>query len=222
VKKRTLRIAASILSADFMRLGEEVKSAEAAGADIIHIDVMDGRFVPNMTFGPVVIRGIRRVTRLPVDVHLMVEDPDQFVSELGHSGVNMISVHPESTRHMKRILDRIQDQGMMAGAALSPSIPLEALECDMDDLDYLLIMTVNPGFGGQGFMPSVLPKIQEARKRIESTSSKTEIEVDGGIGPETAGALVRAGASILVAGSAIYGSGNVKEAIAKIRAAAEV
>ena len=222
MKKRTLRIAASILSADFMRLGEEVKSAEAAGADIIHIDVMDGRFVPNMTFGPVVIRGIRRVTRLPVDVHLMVEDPDQFVSELGHSGVNMISVHPESTRHMKRILDRIQDQGMMAGAALSPSIPLEALECDMDDLDYLLIMTVNPGFGGQGFMPSVLPKIQEARKRIESTSSKTEIEVDGGIGPETAGALVRAGASILVAGSAIYGSGNVKEAIAKIRAAAEV
>jgi len=214
---KSIRIAASILSADFTRLGEEVKKAESGGADIIHVDVMDGRFVPNMTVGPMVVKAIKRITRLPIDVHLMVEDPVWFVRELEGSGIDMMSIHPEATRRLDKTLERIRRSGAKAGVALNPSTPINALECPLDAVDYLLIMTVSPGFGGQAFMPSVLPKMEEAKGKFRSSGLEPDIEVDGGVNPQTAPQAVKAGANILVAGAAIYDTADVALAISELR-----
>jgi len=222
LKPKPIRIAASILAADFTKLGEDIRRAEAGGADIIHVDVMDGRFVPNMTFGPPVIKGIRRVTRLPLDVHLMVDDPSWFVRELEGADVDMMSVHPESARHLGDLLRRIRGAGCRAGVALKPSTPLEAIECPLSELDFLLIMTVDPGFGGQPFLSSTLPKVRRAASALRSSQPNADLEVDGGISPLTAPRVVRAGANILVAGSAIYGANDVAGAIAKLRESARV
>ena len=220
--RRPVKIAASVLSADFLRLGEEVRKAECGGADVIHVDVMDGRFVPNMTVGPMVVKAVRQATSLPVDVHLMVENPDWFVRELEGSNVNMISVHAEAARHLSRTLRKIREAGARAGVALSPPTPLEALECSPEEMDYLLITAVNPGFGGQAFLLAVLPKIEGARKRLEKAGLDIDIEVDGGINTETAAKVVRAGATVLVSGSAIYGTGDVSGAIARLRESVRV
>ncbi|HYA21584.1 MAG TPA: ribulose-phosphate 3-epimerase [Thermoproteota archaeon] len=214
---RSIEIAASILSADFTRLGEEVKKAESGGADIIHVDIMDGRFVPSMTVGPMVVKAVKRITSLPVDVHLMVEDPAWFVRELEGSGVDMMSIHPEATRRLDKTLERIRRARAKAGVALNPSTPLNALDCPLDAMDYLLIMTVSPGFGGQAFMPSVLPKMEEARRKFRSSGLDPDIEVDGGVNPQTAPQAVSAGANILVAGSAIYDSPDAAAAISELR-----
>ena len=214
---KPIKIAASILSADFTRLGEEIGRAERGGADIIHVDVMDGRFVPNMTVGPMIVKAIREVTRLPVDVHLMVEDPAWFIRELEGSGIDMMSIHPEATRRLDRTLERIRGMGAKAGVALNPSTPLEAIECPLSHLDYMLAMTVSPGLGGQPFLPSVLPKIEEARRRFQTAGLELDIEVDGGIDPQTAPQAVRAGANILVAGTAIYRTGDITAAISELR-----
>ena len=214
---KPVKIAASILSADFTRLGEEIKKVEQGGADIIHVDVMDGRFVPNMTVGPAIVKAIKEVTRLPVDVHLMVEDPAWFIRELEGTGIDMMSVHPEVTRRLDRTLERIRGTGAKAGVALNPSTPLDAIECPLSHLDYMLAMTVSPGFGGQPFLPIVLPKIEEARRRFQSAGLELDIEVDGGIDPQTAPQAVRAGASILVAGTAIYRTGDITAAISELR-----
>jgi ribulose-phosphate 3-epimerase len=214
---KPVKIAASILSADFTRLGEEIKKAEKGGADIIHVDVMDGRFVPNMTVGPAIVKTIKEATRLPVDVHLMVEDPAWFIRELEGTGIAMMSIHPEATRRLDRTLEKIRGMGAKAGVAINPSTPLDAIECPLSQMDYMLAMTVSPGFGGQAFLPSVLPKIEEARRRFRSAGLESEIEVDGGISPRTAPLAIRAGADILVAGTAIYGTKDITAAISELR-----
>ena len=214
---KPIKIAASILAADFTRLGEEIKKAEQGGADIIHVDVMDGRFVPNMTVGPAIVKAISGVTHLPVDVHLMVEDPMWFIRELEGADIDMMSVHPEATGRLDRTLERIRGTGAKAGVAVNPSTPLEAIECPLSQMDYMLAMTVRPGFGGQTFLQSVLPKIEEARRRFRSAGLESEIEVDGGISPQTAPLAVRAGADILVAGTAIFGTKDVSASISELR-----
>lgn len=214
---KAIKIAASILSADFTRLADEIRRAEIGGADIIHVDVMDGKFVPNMTIGPPIVKALKRAARLPIDVHLMVEDTDWFIRELAGSGVDMISVHPEANRHLHRTLQRIGEIGARVGVALNPATPFKALEYVIDEIDYLLVMTVNPGFGGQEFIPSMLPKIEEASRRFESLGLDVDIEVDGGINQTTARQVVKAGANVLVAGTAIFEVEDISEAIAALR-----
>jgi len=217
LSSKHVKIAASILAADFTRLGEEIKRVEQGGADIIHVDVMDGRFVPNITVGPAIVKAIKEATHLPVDVHLMVEDPLWFIHELQGTGISMMSIHLEAAGRLDRTLERIRGTGARAGVAFNPSTPLDAIKCPMSQMDYILVMTVSPGFGGQVFLQSVLPKIEEARRRIQSAGLELEIEVDGGISPLTAPLAVRAGADILVAGTAIYGTRDVTTAISKLR-----
>jgi ribulose-phosphate 3-epimerase len=207
------KIAPSILSADFTRLGDEVKEVEKAGADYIHIDVMDGHFVPNITIGPLVVEAVRRVTRLPLDVHLMISSPDQLVPDFVKSGADIITVHTEAVNHLHRSVQLIRKEGARTGVSLNPATPLEVLEYILDDLDMVLLMTVNPGFGGQDFIPEVLPKIERLKEMIEIRGLNTEIEVDGGINPDTINSVSSAGADIFVAGSAIFKSENYADTI---------
>lgn len=215
---RTIKVAPSILSADFARLGEEIKAVEAAGADLIHVDVMDGHFVPNITIGPLIVDAARRSTDLPLDVHLMITNPELYIAEFVKAGANTITVHVEAALHLNRLVQTIREhRGVKAGVSLNPATPLSSLDCILPDLDMVLIMSVNPGFGGQSFIPSALDKIRKLRKRIDELKLNVEIEVDGGVKGENAAQIADAGADILVAGSAVFGSKDYRAAIRAIR-----
>jgi ribulose-phosphate 3-epimerase len=201
-----IKLAPSILSADFARLGEAVAEAAAAGADRIHVDVMDGHFVPNITIGPVVVQSLRKVTTLPLECHLMIEDPDRYAAEFAAAGADTITVHPEGARHLHRTIHRIKELGKRVGVALNPATSVSAIEEVLVDVDLILVMTVNPGFGGQKFIEITLPKIRRIREMIDSVNPKCELEVDGGIDANTIGRAVSAGARVFVAGSAIFGA----------------
>lgn len=214
-----LKVAPSLLSADFSKLGEEVRAADEAGADWFHIDVMDGRFVPNLTMGIPVIESIRKVTNKPFDVHLMIEEPERYVKEFRRAGGDRINVHAEATRHLHRTLAMIREEGALAGVALNPATSLSAIEHVVSDLDQLLIMTVNPGFGGQTFIPTVVPKIRQARELLKRNGGERPIEIviDGGVNPQTAREIEKAGATVAVAGNAVYKAKDYRSAIADIR-----
>ncbi|WP_042356287.1 ribulose-phosphate 3-epimerase [Bacillus rubiinfantis] len=212
-----IKIAPSILSADFSRLGEEIKAVEKAGADYIHVDVMDGHFVPNITIGPLIVNAIRPVTKLPLDVHLMIENPDQYIEAFAKAGADFITVHVEACRHLHRTIQSIKSFGIKAGAVLNPATPVHAIQHVIGDLDMVLLMSVNPGFGGQKFIPEVLPKIKQVKQLIEEKGLDIEIEIDGGVNPETAKQCSEAGANVLVAGSAIYNQEDYAKAISLIR-----
>jgi ribulose-phosphate 3-epimerase len=214
-----VRIAPSILSADFGRLADEVRAVEAAGADLIHVDVMDGRFVPNITIGPPVVAALRKVTKLPLDVHLMIVEPEKFVDAFAEAGADTIMVHAEACPHLHRTLQSIRKLGKRAGAVLNPSTDESALRYVMDELDQILVMSVNPGFGGQSFIAEVLPKVTALRAMIGARA--IDIEMDGGIAPGTIGPAARAGTNVFVAGSAIFGHGDYRKTIAALRAEAE-
>lgn len=219
---QNVKIAPSILSADFSRLGEQVAEAEAGGADYIHVDVMDGHFVPNITIGPLVVKAVRRSTDLPVDVHLMIESPERYLADFCAAGADNLSVHVETCPHLHRTIQQIKELGCRAGVVLNPSTPVLALEEILRDVDLVLVMTVNPGFGGQVLIGSTLAKIRRVRTMLDAVGSEAEIEVDGGIDPETASRVARAGATVLVAGSAVFGAQEgIAEAISRIRAAAK-
>ena len=211
------RIAPSILSADFARLGAEVQAVAEAGADWIHADVMDGHFVPNITFGPMVVEAVRRVTDLPIDVHLMIENPDRYIQEFAAAGADWISVQVETCPHLNRTLHLIRDCGAKAGAVLNPATELHALDWVFDALDYVLIMSVNPGFGGQRFIESSLQKIAALRRTIDDRSLPALIEVDGGVNENTIADVARAGADVFVAGSAIFGRDDYGDTIRRFR-----
>jgi ribulose-phosphate 3-epimerase len=215
-----IRIAPSILSADFGRLAEEVRAAEAAGADWIHVDVMDGRFVPNITIGPLVVEAVRKVTKLPVDAHLMIVEPEKYVEAFAKAGADVVSVHQEASPHLHRTLQAIRAAGAKPAVALNPSTPAESVEYVLADCDMVLVMTVNPGFGGQKYIPSCTEKIRRLRALADRIHPALEIQIDGGVKAETAGEIAAAGANVLVAGSAVYGAKDYGAAIAAIRAAA--
>lgn len=205
-------IAPSILSADFARLGEEIRAVEAGGAGLVHVDVMDGHFVPNITLGPPVVASIRKVTSLPLDCHLMISDPDRYVDAFVEAGADLISIHQEAATHLHRTLAHIRSLGALAGVVLNPATPLSLLEDILGDTDYVLLMSVNPGFGGQKFIPRVVRKVRELRRKISEDGLSVRIEVDGGIGPANIQLLRESGADWFVAGSSVYGSGDPREA----------
>ncbi len=212
-----VRIAPSVLSADLVRLAEQVAAVEAGGADWIHVDVMDGRFVPNLTFGAGLIAALRRITQLPLDVHLMVVEPERYIAPFAEAGASVFTFHPEATVHVQRHLAAVRERGMLAGLALNPGSPLALVEDLIDDLDILLIMSVNPGFAGQAYLPAVTSKIRRARQLLDAKHSAAALEVDGGIGPETIGAARAAGADTFVAGSAIFGSADPASEVRALR-----
>ena len=214
---RSLMIAPSILSADFTRLGDEIRAVEAAGADVIHVDVMDGHFVPNITIGPLVVRAVRAVTDLPVDVHLMITDPDRYLKDFIDAGADWVTVHVEACVHLHRTLACIKDMGRKAGTVLNPATSLTTLENVLAEVDLVMLMSVNPGFGGQSFIPSAIDKIRRLRQMLDAVNPGAGIEVDGGIGPATIGAVAEAGANIFVAGSAIYGQAEYGPVIRDLR-----
>ncbi|MEK6604003.1 MAG: ribulose-phosphate 3-epimerase [Nitrospirota bacterium] len=216
-----VRIAPSILSSDFAHLADEIAAVEQAGADMVHVDVMDGHFVPNLTIGPPIVEAIRTVTKLPLDVHLMMTNPDDFIGEFAEAGADYLTVHVETCPHLHRTIQAIKEKGLKAGVTLNPATPLSSIEAILPDVDLLLIMSVNPGFGGQRFIPGVLDKIRRARVMIRHTGRTILLEVDGGVKADNAGAIVNAGADILVAGSAIFEAPgrNYRRAIAQLRAA---
>jgi len=214
-----MKIAPSILSADFAALGEEIARVEAGGADQLHVDVMDGRFVPNLTIGPVVLAAIRKRTRLPLDVHLMIVEPERYLADFVHAGADVVTVHVEACPHLQRTLTQIRDLGARAGAALNPSTPPGALEYVLDDLDLVLVMSVNPGFGGQKFIPSAYPKIRQVRTMLGGRS--VDVSVDGGVKLDHARPLAEHGASVLVAGSAVFEAADPGGMVKRLRAAAE-
>jgi ribulose-phosphate 3-epimerase len=210
-------IAPSILSADFAKLGEEVKAVESAGADWIHADVMDGHFVPNITFGPLVVQAVRRITTLPIDVHLMIDNPDDYIADFAEAGAAYISVHVESCIHLNRSIQLIRQSGAKPGVVLNPSTSLQSLDWVLEEIDYVLVMSVNPGFGGQQFIPSSLTKLRELRRKIESRNLNTLIQIDGGVNKDTIADIAEAGADVFVAGSAIFGSRDYKATIDTFR-----
>ncbi len=216
-----VKIAPSILSADFSRLREEVKTAEAAGADLIHIDVMDGHFVPNITIGPVVVEAIRRITALPLDVHLMIEKPDNFLKDFIKAGADYVTVHIEASVHLHRTVHWIKDSGKKAGVSLNPATPLWSLDHILPDLDIVLLMSVNPGFGGQEFIPQVLGKLKMLKEIVQDKGYKVEIEVDGGVNVNNAGDIFMAGADILVMGNAFFNSEDYAGVVKTVRKACE-
>ncbi len=216
---RKIKIAPSILSADFSRLGEEIRAVEAAGADIIHVDVMDGHFVPNITIGPLIVEAARRSTKLPLDVHLMIENAERYVTDFAKAGADYIVVHVETGYHLHRLVQQIKELKVKVGVSLNPATPLSSLDHILPDLDMVVIMSVNPGFGGQAYIPAATPKIKALRKRIDELGIRTEIEVDGGVKPENAAEVIAAGADILVAGSAVFGKKDYAAAIKGIRGA---
>lgn len=210
-------IAPSILSADFLHLGDEIRAVEAAGADVIHVDVMDGHFVPNLTIGPMIVKAIRSITKLPLDVHLMIENADAFVSAFCEAGGDIITIHAETGYHLFRTIDLIKSHGKRAGLALNPATPVVHASELMTVIDLLLVMTVNPGFGGQGYIASMTGKIREARRMIEASGRAIELEVDGGIKAENTAEVTAAGASILVMGTEIFLSGDYRAKIEEVR-----
>jgi ribulose-phosphate 3-epimerase len=217
-----LLIAPSILSADFAHLGDEVAALEGAGADWAHVDVMDGRFVPNMTIGPLVVKALKRSTKLPLDVHLMIVEPERYVADFAEAGADIITVHAEACHHLHRVLQQIQGLGKKAGVSLNPHTPEDVLRYVLDLTDLVLVMSVNPGFGGQDFIPAVLPKIKRLRTMIDGSGRPIHLEVDGGIKPGTARKVIEAGADVLVAGSAVFGAKDkdYAQAIRALRAEA--
>jgi len=214
-----VKVAPSILSADFSRLAEEINRVEQGGADLLHIDVMDGHFVPNITIGPPVIASLRGKTKLPFDVHLMIEEPEKYVDDFIKAGADIVTVHAEATVHLHRLLNYIKSRGIKSGVALNPATPLDTIKYVLDDLDLVLIMSVNPGFGGQKFIPQMLDKIAELRSMASRRGAEILIEVDGGIYEDNASKIIEAGADILVAGSAIYNSPSPETVIQKLKKA---
>jgi len=212
-----IKIAPSLLSANFAYLADEIKKVEAAGADLLHLDIMDGHFVPNLTFGPPVIAALRQVTKLPFDVHLMVTNPQELIEPFVKAGADILTVHAETAPHMHRLIQTIKASGVQAAVSLNPATSLTTIEEVLSDLDMVLIMSVNPGFGGQQFIPESVNKIKRLHQMIESRNLKVDIEVDGGINKTTAQAVVEAGANVLVAGSAVYGAPDVAKAIQELR-----
>ena len=212
-----VKIAPSILSADFSKLGEEISDVEKGGAELIHVDVMDGHFVPNITIGPLVVESIRPITKLPLDVHLMIENPDQYIESFAKAGADYITVHVEACRHLHRTIQLIKSFGVKAGVVLNPATPVQLIEPILEELDIVLLMSVNPGFGGQQFIPSVLNKIKQVRDLAKQKDIKLEIEVDGGVNEQTARLCIEAGATILVAGSAVYNQEDRGKAISILK-----
>ena len=212
-----VKIAASILSADFSKLGEEIKAVEQAGADWIHIDVMDGHFVPNITIGPLVVEAVRKITELPLDVHLMIEDADKYIKDFAQAGADILTVHVEACPHLHRTIYHIKEQNVRAGVVLNPSTPLSSLEEVLHEIDMVLLMSVNPGFGGQTFISSLLDKTMNLKEIMGQYEHEFDLEVDGGIKVENAGEIKEVGANVLVAGSAIFNSKNYKKAIQQLR-----
>jgi ribulose-phosphate 3-epimerase len=211
-------IAPSILSADFSKLAQEIVDADRSGGDWIHVDIMDGHFVPNITFGPLIVKAVRPYTQLPFDVHLMIERPEAYLKEFADAGADRITVHAEACVHLHRVIHMIKELGLPAGVALNPATPLSVLDHILEDVDLVLLMTVNPGFGGQSFIPNALPKIRALRKRLQEIGRNgVHIEVDGGINAETAPLVREAGADVLVAGNAVFGNSDRASAIAALR-----
>ena len=210
-------IAPSILSADFARLGEEIRAVEEAGADWIHIDVMDGHFVPNITMGPLVVEAVRRSTRLPLDVHLMIENADQYIPDFVKAGADLVAVQVEACVHLNRSLQLIRECGARPGAVLNPATPLESLAWVLEDVDFIMLMSVNPGFGGQQFIPNTLARIRQLREMLNARGLAPLIEIDGGVNAGTIADIAAAGADVFVAGSAIFGSPDYRAAIAEFR-----
>jgi ribulose-phosphate 3-epimerase len=211
------KIAPSILSADFCRLGEEIKAVESAGADYIHVDVMDGHFVPNITIGPLVVEAVRKITKLPLDVHLMIENPDRYIPDFAAAGADIIVVHAEASIHLHRSIQLIKSLGKRAGVSLNPATPLNYLEYVLADLDLVLLMTVNPGFGGQSFIEEALPKIKSLRAMLDKRGLEAELEVDGGVKTDNIARISHAGADVFVAGSAVFGSSDYAATIKTLK-----
>jgi len=212
-----IKIAPSILSADFAALGEAVQSLEKNGADYIHVDIMDGHFVPNITFGPGMVQAIKKRTNLPLDVHLMVQPPEYYIDSFADAGADILTVHAEATPHLQRVLSAIRKLGKKAGVSLNPATPLQVLDYVLDDLDMILIMTVNPGFGGQRFIPAMLDKIRSVKSLVEQQNRCIDIEVDGGIGTQNVDDIIAAGANVIVAGSSVFSAEDQAAVIRRLR-----